>query len=185
MVWRIIPLVLLAACPNDASTAGTAGAPCRPDGTCYPSLACLAGICVQSPDAGWLDLGRPLPDGPTGKGDLFVVDLVHPVDLPHTSDKGPSPDKGPSLDQGPKPDKGFPAGCLQWSGWSCIAAPQPKVVCWATCPGSAGAIWCDGGGNCYCTSAGPGNCATSVPIDLSKPCDACKAALQVHGCCLP
>ena len=172
-------LLLLLSCSSDRQSAGGEGEPCLPDGTCDPGLVCLAGICVQNPDSGWLDLPLPWPDGPTTTPDLpQKPDSAKIPDGPPP----PPPDLGPPSDLPPPPDKGAPASCGQWSAWSCLAAPQPKVLCWATCAGAKGAIWCDGGGNCYC-SGQAGNCATGVVFDLSKPCGACQTALEQHGCC--
>lgn len=185
MIRRLWPLAFLVlACADDGSGTGSEGGPCRPDNTCEPGLACLAGTCVKDPDSGQQDLPPPWPDGwkPT---DTVSPDSPPPVDGPQPKpDTGPKPDKGPKPDLGPKPDKG-PTSCLQWSSWSCTKNPRYGVLCWATCSGAKGAIWCDGGGNCYCSGAGPGNCASGVPINLSQPCDGCKTALEQHGCCLP
>jgi len=167
-------------CSGDGESAGGKGQPCRPDGSCDAGLVCLASVCVDNPDSGWRDLFVPLPDHR-----VIQPDLPPAADGPLADGKAPpKPDlKLPAPDTKlPTPDKGAPASCALWSSWSCIKAPRYGVVCWATCPGGKGAIWCDGGGNCYCT-AKSGNCATGVPINLSQPCAACQVALEAHGCC--
>jgi hypothetical protein len=160
---------------------GHEGGPCTADGTCREGLVCLAGLCVQSRDRGWLD-GYPVSDLPrfseSLRGDLgpdageLAPDLGKP-DLP-----------GPKLDQGkPKLDQGSPDTCKTWSAYNCIATPPtPGVICHASCQGRA--IWCDGTGRCYCTISGSSPCATGLPVSFANPCATCKAALETKGCCL-
>jgi hypothetical protein len=179
-------LVGLGACSDDgASNAGTEGGPCRADGSCDGSLVCLAGICVQAADSGWADFPPPWrPDLlPWPADQAGSLDASTPGDGPSPDLEKPPPDLSkptPDLPQ-PKLD-GSPAQCQSWSFWSCIKAPQPKVLCWSTCPGAKGAIWCDGTGLCFCTATGPGNCG-KVSVDLANPCNACKLALETLGCC--
>jgi hypothetical protein len=178
----LIPLTLLCACSGDGDLAGGEGEACRPGGGCNPGLSCLAEICVSSPDASIHDAWQePGFDWQGSDWDL------PPPDAPLPADKGQPAHDGPLAKPDapmPKLDKGVqPTQCKQWSGWGCIKNPRYGVVCWSTCPGAKGAIWCDGVGNCHCTGA-TGSCA-KVKVDLSKPCDACKAALEQHGCCKP
>lgn len=178
----VLVQALASACADEASNVGQENGPCTADGRCDGDLICLAGICVrdQSTDSGppppWPDAIQPWPDGaPPPLPDAKATDA------PSSPDKGPKPDLGPLPDlPPPKPDTGTPTNCLSWSDWSCIKWPQLQVACWATCSSSTGAVWCDGVGNCQCTGKGP--CAT-VSVDLSQPCEACKTAFEVHGCC--
>lgn len=183
---RVLPvgalLLALSACSDDASPAGREGEACRPDSTCEPGLSCLAGICVRSPDASVHDLLPPGLDITGSDWDLPPPDAPPPVD-----NGTPKPDQPTvKLDAPtPTPDKGAPpVACKQWSGWSCVKNPQPNVVCWATCSGAKGAVWCDGSGTCRCTGA-VGTCASGVKVNLAAPCASCKTALETHGCCKP
>ncbi len=87
-------LVLLVGCVGDTPSsptgqAGSKGAPCYPNGTCNPGLACLNGTCFLT-DAGGQDSGGDAggTDGSTADGSTGDAggDAGSPCPFPGTSD---------------------------------------------------------------------------------------------------